>query len=145
MKLNSDVDYNNFHVTSVRIKKKYKSTNRLKGIASITFDNSFAVRNIKIIQGDEGIFIAMPSVPKFPKEDDDGINDNIKKIKKNYPNNKKNADSEVTDNNDEDSPEFLDIAHPINSEVRNKIESVIKKYFEEMIKRSEDSIEIENL
>ena len=43
----------------VRIVKKYDS--KLKAVASITIDDSFVVHDIKIIEGTEGNFIAMPS------------------------------------------------------------------------------------
>jgi len=48
-------------ITEVRIFQKEGANNKLKGYATITFDNSFVVRNIKIIEGKSGLFIAMPS------------------------------------------------------------------------------------
>ncbi|MBP3059280.1 septation regulator SpoVG [Texas Phoenix palm phytoplasma] len=48
-------------VTYVRI-NLHDTKSRLKGIASVTFDNCFVVHNIKIIQGEKNLFIAMPSV-----------------------------------------------------------------------------------
>ncbi|MFR0368024.1 septation regulator SpoVG [Candidatus Phytoplasma palmae] len=48
-------------VTYVRI-NLHEAKSRLKGIASVTFDNCFVVHNIKIIQGEKNLFIAMPSV-----------------------------------------------------------------------------------
>ncbi len=64
----------------------------MKAIVSVTFDDEFVVHDIKIIEGNNGLFIAMPS-RKMP----DG--------------------------------EFRDIAHPINSETRSKIqESILAEY-----------------
>ena len=78
-------------ITDVRL-RKVNSENRMKAVASVTFDNEFAVHDIKVIEGPEGLFIAMPS-KKIPNGD------------------------------------FKDIAHPINSETRKKIEdAILAKY-----------------
>ena len=64
----------------------------MKAIVSITFDNEFVVHDIKVIEGQNGLFIAMPS-----RKTPDG--------------------------------EFKDIAHPINTDTREKIqESILKAY-----------------
>ena len=48
-------------ITSVNVRKIEKEGSRMKGIASILLDDSFAVHDIRIIVGDNGLFIAMPS------------------------------------------------------------------------------------
>jgi stage V sporulation protein G len=48
-------------ITEVRIFLKDSPDKKLKAYATVTFDNAFVVRNIKIIQGSSGVFIAMPS------------------------------------------------------------------------------------
>lgn len=48
-------------ITNVVIKKVEKEDSRLKGMASVTVDNCIAIHNIRIIDGDRGLFIAMPS------------------------------------------------------------------------------------
>ena len=48
-------------VTSVKVKKIEKENSRMKGIASVLIDECFAVHDIRIIEGDNGLFIAMPS------------------------------------------------------------------------------------
>ena len=52
-------------VTSVNVKKIAKEGSRMKGIASIVLDDCFAVKDIRIIQGEDKLFIAMPS-RKYP-------------------------------------------------------------------------------
>ena len=52
-------------VTSVNVKKIEKECSRMKGIASIVLDDCFAVKDIRIIQGEDKLFIAMPS-RKYP-------------------------------------------------------------------------------
>ncbi len=83
-------------VTDVRL-RKVNSNGKMKAIVSVTFDNEFVVHDIKIIEGQNGLFIAMPS--------------------------RKLADGD-----------FRDIAHPINSETRIKIQdAVFSKYKKEII------------
>lgn len=48
-------------ITSVNIRKVDKEDSRMKGIASILIDDCFAVHDIRIIEGDNGLFVAMPS------------------------------------------------------------------------------------
>ena len=82
-------------ITDVRIRKIEKE-GKLKAIASVTFDEEFVVHDIKIIEGEKGLFIAMPS--------------------------KCSADGE-----------YIDIAHPINSETRGKLQSTILKKYQETV------------
>lgn len=48
-------------ITEVRIFLKDSPDKKLKAYATVTFDNAFVVRNIKVIEGSTGLFIAMPS------------------------------------------------------------------------------------
>lgn len=48
-------------VTSVNVRKIEKEGSRMKGIASVLIDDCFAIHDIRIIEGDNGLFIAMPS------------------------------------------------------------------------------------
>lgn len=48
-------------ITSVNVRKIEKEGSRMKGIASVLLDDSFAVHDIRIIEGEKGSFIAMPS------------------------------------------------------------------------------------
>lgn len=82
-------------VTDVRI-RKITEEGKMKAIVSVTFDDEFVVHDIKIIEGLNGLFVAMPS--------------------------RKMADGE-----------FRDIAHPINSETRSKIQDAIFKEYEKNI------------
>lgn len=67
--------------------------NMVKGIASIILDDCFVVHDLRVVDGDRGYFVAMPS-RKLPNGD------------------------------------FKDIAHPLNSETREKIqEAVLREFF----------------
>ena len=54
-------------ITDVRV-RKILSEGRLRAVISITIDNMFAVHDIKIVQGDERLFVAMPS-----RKDENGL------------------------------------------------------------------------
>ena len=80
-------------ITDVRVRRVSKD-GKMKAIASITLDNEFVIHDIKVIEGEKGLFIAMPS-----RKASDG--------------------------------EYRDIAHPINSDTRARIQSVVLKKYDE--------------
>ena len=82
----------NMEITDIRI-KKVASEGKMKAVASVTFDNAFAVHDVKVIEGPEKLFVAMPS-----RRTPDG--------------------------------EYRDIAHPINSDMRNMLESKVLAAFD---------------
>ena len=79
-------------ITDIRIRKVEKE-GKMKAVVSITIDDEFVVHDIKVIEGEKELFIAMPS--------------------------RKAADGE-----------YRDIAHPINSETREKIQDMILNKYE---------------
>lgn len=82
-------------ITDIRIRKVDKD-GKMKAVVSITIDDAFVVHDIKIIEGEKGLFIAMPS-----RKASDG--------------------------------EYRDIAHPINSGTREKIQSMILQKYNEVL------------
>jgi stage V sporulation protein G len=48
-------------ITEVRVSLREKENSRLKAFTTVTFDNCFVVRDIKVIDGNKGLFVAMPS------------------------------------------------------------------------------------
>ncbi|MBE6160947.1 MAG: septation regulator SpoVG [Firmicutes bacterium] len=48
-------------ITSVNVHKIEREGKRIKGLATVVVDDSFAIHDIRIIEGDNGLFIAMPS------------------------------------------------------------------------------------
>ena len=86
-------------ITDVRIRKVEKE-GKMKAVLSITIDEEFVVHDIKVIDGEKGLFIAMPS--------------------------RKAADGE-----------YRDIAHPINSDTRNKIQQIILEKYESEVATEE--------
>lgn len=82
-------------ITDIRIRKVEKE-GKMKAVVSITLDEEFVVHDIKVIEGEKGLFIAMPS-----RKASDG--------------------------------EYRDIAHPINSGTRERIQSMILAKYEEAV------------
>ena len=87
-------------ITDVRVRKVTKE-GKMRAVVSITIDDVFVVHDIKVIEGEKGLFIAMPS-----RKASDG--------------------------------EYRDIAHPINSETRDKIQSLILEKYQEVASESEE-------
>ena len=86
-------------ITDVRVRKIEKE-GKMKAIVSITIDNEFVVHDIKVIEGEKGLFIAMPS--------------------------RKAADGE-----------YRDIAHPINSTTRDRIQTLILDKYQEVMNETD--------
>lgn len=92
-------------ITDVRVRKVAKE-GKLKAVVSIRFDDEFVVHDIKVIEGEKGLFIAMPS--------------------------KKAMDGE-----------YRDIAHPINSGTRDRIQStILEKYKQVLEEEPEAAVEL---
>ena len=51
-------------ITSINVRKEEKENSRMRGKASVTIDDCFVIHDIRIIEGNEGLFIAMPSRQK---------------------------------------------------------------------------------
>ncbi len=83
-------------ITDIRI-KKVNSDSKMKAVVSVTFDDAFVVHDIKIIEGQDKLFTAMPS--------------------------RKTPDNE-----------FKDIAHPINSTMREFLENAILSEYDNFLK-----------
>lgn len=88
------------NITDVRVRKVTKE-GKMKAVVSITIDEEFVVHDIKVIEGEKGLFIAMPS--------------------------RKAADGE-----------YRDIAHPINSTTRDRIQSLILDAYEKALDEVEE-------
>ena len=87
-------------ITDVRVRKVAKE-GKMKAVVSITLDDEFVVHDIKVIEGEKGLFIAMPS-----RKASDG--------------------------------EYRDIAHPINSGTRVKIQQMILGKYETALTEVEE-------
>lgn len=55
-------------ITNVRVRVVDKENSKMRGFASVTLDDMFAVHDIRILEGDNGLFLAMPSKQIAPGE-----------------------------------------------------------------------------
>ncbi len=115
-------------ITEVRIKLMEESEDRLRAFCSITLDNCFVVRDLKIIEGSHGPFVAMPSRKLTSRCARCG---NKNHIRSNYCNNCGSKFREQREVRDEDAPNklYADVAHPINQACRDLIQQhVVEEY-----------------
>ena len=91
------------NITDVRVRRVAKE-GKMKAVVSITLDEEFVVHDIKVTEGEKGLFIAMPS-------------------------------RKATDG------EYRDIAHPINSDTRERIQGIILQKYEQVL--AEEPMEAE--
>jgi stage V sporulation protein G len=121
-------------ISEVRVKLVDNKDDRLKAFCSITMDNEFVVRDIKIIEGTGGLFVAMPSRKMSDHCEKCGGKNHLRAR---FCNNCGASLSENRAKKDFKGRMKLhaDIAHPINVECRKKIqEKVITAYQEEVEK-----------
>ena len=115
-------------ITEVKVKVADRKDDRVKGFATLTFDNAFVVRDMRIIEGKSGLFVAMPSRPMKESCPKCGYRNPIKNkfcarcggvLNFTLPEDEKEA--------------HRDIAHPINQEMRRYIQDkVIEEYEREL-------------
>ena len=119
-------------ITEVRIKLMEEAGERLQAFCSITFDNSFVVRDLKIIDGANGPFVAMPSRKLTAHCSHCGSKNHLRAAHCNQCGGRLAEDRLVKDE-DGRAKLYADIAHPINSACREMIQDrVIREFKLEM-------------
>ncbi len=123
------------NISEVRVKLVANKDDRLKAFCSMTIDNDFVVRDIKIIEGTSGVFIAMPSRKMSDHCDKCGGKNHLRAK---YCNNCGGALNEDRAKQDSKGRMKLhaDIAHPINAECRKCIQETIATAFKAEDERS---------
>jgi len=122
-------------ITEVRVKLVKNKDDRLKAFCSITLDNEFVIRDIKIIEGTGDYFVAMPSRK---------MSDHCKKCGgKNHLRAKfcNNCGGTLPQNRTRKDPQgrtkfHADIAHPINAKCRRRIQQKVVAIFKEELEKS---------
>jgi stage V sporulation protein G len=109
-------------ITEVRIKLMIESDDRLQGFCSVTFDNSFVVRDLKIIDGANGPFVAMPSRKLTSHCHQCGTKNHLRAQYCNQCGARLREDRAVRDSEGR-AKLYADIAHPINSQCREMIQN----------------------
>jgi stage V sporulation protein G len=119
-------------ITEVRIKLMEEPGERLKAFCSITFDDCFVVRDLKIIEGTSGPFVAMPSRKLTSHCPKCGMKNHLRAAHCNQCGGRL-EDGRAPKDADGRAKLYADIAHPINSDCREMIqERVIGAYFDEI-------------
>jgi len=124
-------------ISEVRVKLVDNKDDRLKAFCSVTMDNEFVVRDIKVIEGTGGYFVAMPSRKMSDHCDKCGSKNHLRAK---FCNNCGAALSENRAKKDNKGRMKLhaDIAHPINAECRRKIQEKVISAFEEEMEKSKE-------
>jgi len=118
-------------ITEVRIKLVQDNNERLQAFCSVTFDDAFVVRDLKIIEGTKGSFVAMPSRKLTDRCPQCGCKNHLRARFCNQCGAKLDEDRAIRDA-DGRAKLHADIAHPINSACREVIQgAVIRAYTEE--------------
>src|ERR1700759_1283346 len=119
-------------VTEVRIKLMEEPGERLQAFCSITFDDCFVIRDLKIIEGTNGPFVAMPSRKLTSHCPQCGYKNHLRAQYCNQCGLRLKEDRAIKDE-DGRAKLYADIAHPINSRCREMIqEKVIREFYEEV-------------
>jgi stage V sporulation protein G len=124
-------------ITEVRIKlmEDHNENERLQAFCSVTFDNAFVVRDLKIIEGTKGSFVAMPSRKLTDRCLQCGCKNHLRARFCNQCGGKLDEDRATRDA-DGRAKLHADIAHPINSACREVIQSAVLKSYHEERERS---------
>ena len=128
-------------ITEVRVFLKDSPDKKLKAYATVTFDNAFVVRNIKVIQGTSGIFIAMPSRKvKHPCPKCNFKNE----VRAKYCNQcggllPAMAQPAAAEPGAAAQAEHKDIAHPITQAFRELLQKKVLAAYEEEVKKGPDA------
>lgn len=115
-------------ITEVRIKLVQESQDRLLAFCSITFDQQFVIRDLKIIQGARGPFVAMPSRKLMDRCRRCGGKNALRSAYCNHCG-VRLADDRAPKEADGRAKLYADIAHPINSECRERIQTTVLEAF----------------
>lgn len=122
-------------ITEVRIKLMEDNNERLQAFCSVTFDDAFVVRDVKIIEGTKGSFVAMPSRKLTDRCTHCGYKNHLRSRFCNQCGSKLDEDRATRDV-DGRVKLHADIAHPINSACREKIQGAILRAYADELEKS---------
>ncbi|MFM7977625.1 MAG: septation protein SpoVG family protein [Pirellula sp.] len=125
-------------ITEVRIKLMEDSEDRLRAFCSITFDHAFVVRDLKIIEGTNGPFVAMPSRKMTARCGRCGSKNHMRSNYCNQCGKRLRGAQDLQDIEGASNKLYADIAHPINQACRDQIQqAVIGEYHLELERAKE--------
>jgi stage V sporulation protein G len=123
------------NISEIRVKLTEDPRNKLRAYCSVTFDGSFVVRDLKIIDGAKGPFIAMPSRKLTDRCARCGMKNHLRAAFCNGCGGRLEADRASRDERGR-ARLHADLAHPINSHCRIELHRAIVKAFHEEVERS---------
>ncbi len=116
-------------ITEVRIKLMEESEDRLRAFCSITLDHAFVIRDLKIIEGSSGPFVAMPSRKMSARCGRCGSKNHLRSHYCNQCGTRLRGPQDLRDVEGGANKLYADIAHPINQACRDMIQqAVIREY-----------------
>jgi stage V sporulation protein G len=124
-------------ITEVRIKLMEDSDDRLQGFCSVTFDDCFVIRDLKIIEGSNGPFVAMPSRKLTAHCPKCGCKNHLRAAFCNQCGLRLKDDLAVKDQEGR-AKLYADIAHPINSACREMIQTRVIAEFRSEQQRAQE-------
>jgi len=122
-------------ITEVRIKLMEDNNERLLAFCSVTLDDAFVVRDLKIIEGAKGCFVAMPSRKLTDRCPQCGCKNHLRARHCNQCGGRLDEDRATRDA-DGRAKLHADIAHPINSACREVIQSAVLRAYQEEKERA---------
>jgi stage V sporulation protein G len=122
-------------ITEVRIKLCEENNERLLAFCSVTFDNAFVVRDLKIIEGTKGIFVAMPSRKLTDRCPRCGGKNHLRARFCNQCGTRQDEQRAMRAT-DGRAKLHADIAHPIHSAARELIQSAVVKAYQDEKEKS---------
>lgn len=121
-------------ITEVRIKLMDDAGDRLRAFCSITFDDCFVIRDLKIIEGANGPFVAMPSRKLTSRCPQCGCKNHLRAAYCNQCGLRLKDDRAIRDESGR-AKLYADIAHPINSSCRERLQTqIIEAFHEETVR-----------
>ena len=121
-----------FHITEVRVKLTDDPRNKLKAYCSVTIDQAFVVRDLKIIEGNRGPFVAMPSRKLADHCPRCNHKNHLRASFCNHCGNRLDPERAPRDGRGR-ARLHADLAHPINSQTRIELhKAVVRAYAEEV-------------
>jgi len=118
-------------ITEVKVILKEGPDKKLKAYATLTFDNCFVVRNVKVIKGNKGLFVAMPSRKTREACPKCNYKNAIRSKYCNQCGSNLPAYAPKEANQESRQSEHRDIAHPITLECREYIQKKVLGAYEE--------------
>ncbi len=125
------------NITEVRVKLTEAKKNRLQAFCSVTIDDDFVVRDLKIIEGYKGAFVAMPSRKLSDKCPKCRCKNHLTAKFCNDCGSKLDGKRATTETRGGKFKLYADTAHPINSKCRDEIEQKVLDAYQEEVSMSE--------